>query len=371
MGSDILAVRSVRAVAVRAPIAVPVRTSFGVMRDRPAVFVALTDDKGRTGLGEVWCNFPSVGAEHRARLANEVVGPLLLSLPPGPVGEVGDRLARALHILRLQSGEVGPLNQVIAGLEGAAWDLMARRAGLPLYAYLGGTRSDVPAYASGIGPEDPAGTAARARAAGHRAFKQKVGFGRDTDLRSLEALRTCLGDDAALMVDANQGWSLDEARVRAAELVDFGPLWLEEPLAADRPAAEWRALKDAVPLPLAAGENFERLEDFSAAAKQRTLSFLQPDLAKWGGLSGSLAVAHMAAAAGLVYCPHYLGGIVGLAASAHCLAAAGGEGLLEVDCNPNPWRERWFSEALRLEDGRVHLSQRPGIGVDLDIEALA
>src|SRR5690606_25567461 len=112
------------AVAVRrTPVATPVRTSFGVMRDRPAVFLRVTDEAGRHGYGEVWCNFPTVAAEHRARLAGEVVGPLLADLQPQAGGPVYARLMERLHVLAIQSGEWGPLRQVSAGFDAAVHDL--------------------------------------------------------------------------------------------------------------------------------------------------------------------------------------------------------------------------------------------------------
>ena len=77
------------------------------------------------------------------------------------------------------------------------------------------------------------------------------------------------------------------------------------------------------------------------------------------------------AAAGLTYCPHYLGGGIGLVASAHLLAAAGGDGLLEIDTNPNPWRDRLIAGLMPLADGSVHLSDAPGLGLRPDVDALA
>jgi len=102
---------SVEALALRAPIDLPVKTSFGVMADRPAVFLRVRDEAGAEGFGEVWCNFPSVGAEHRARLALAVVGPTLVGLGALPPGEIFARLMSRLHILAIQSGEaVGMLS---------------------------------------------------------------------------------------------------------------------------------------------------------------------------------------------------------------------------------------------------------------------
>lgn len=368
--SDEVVITAVRAVAVRAPIETHVRTSFGIMRDRPAVFVEVEEDSGNRGLGEIWCNFPSVGAEHRARLVLETAGPLLQQLSPLPVGEVFARLMDKLHVLAIQSGEWGPLRQVCAGLDIACHDLAARRAGLPLYAYLDGQASgSVGAYASGIGPEAPAQVAARELARGHESFKLKVGFGMETDRRSLDAIRGAIGD-RRLMIDANQGWNLDQAILHGGRFADYRLDWLEEPLRADRPLEEWRALSEAMPIAIAAGENMNAPAEFEAAIASRLFRFLQPDAAKWGGLSGCLAVARAARAAGLTYCPHYLGGGIGLLASAHLLAAAGGGGLLEIDTNPNPLRDNLIAGLMPLSGGRVTLSERPGIGLAEDLDGI-
>jgi len=357
------------AVAVRrTPVATPVRTSFGVMRDRPAVFLRVTDEAGRHGYGEVWCNFPTVAAEHRARLAGEVVGPLLADLQPQADGEVYARLMERLHVLAIQSGEWGPLRQVSAGFDAAVHDLAARRAGLPLYRFLGGeaARPRIAAYASGIGPETPAATARAAARAGHRAFKVKVGFGRQTDLASLEAMRDAIGPDATLMGDANQGWTIEDALALGSEYAAFGLAWLEEPLRADRPVEEWCRLASGLPFPLAAGENINALADFEAMMEAGAVGYVQPDLAKWGGVSGCLDVARRARRRGLVYCPHFLGAGVGLVASAHVLAAQGGDGLLEMDVNPNPLRDDLTAALLAVEDGTVTLRDEPGLGLTPD-----
>lgn len=357
------------AVAVhRAPVAVPVKTSFGVMRDRPAVFLRVTDAAGRHGYGEVWCNFPTAAAEHRARLAQEVVGPLLQAMPPQPDGRIYARLMERLHVLALQSGEWGPLRQVSAGFDAALHDLAARRAGLPLHRFLGGeaARPRIGAYASGIGPETPHATALAAAAAGHTAFKVKVGFGRDTDLASLTAMRAAIGAGATLMADANQGWTLDEALARSADYAAFDLRWLEEPLRADRPAGEWLRLAAHAAFPLAAGENVNDTADFETMMAAGIIGIVQPDLAKWGGVSGCLAVARSALGHGVTYCPHFLGGGIGLVASAHVLAAQGGDGLLEMDVNPNPLRDGLTAALLAVEAGTVALSDEPGLGLSPD-----
>ncbi|MEM7464689.1 MAG: enolase C-terminal domain-like protein, partial [Pseudomonadota bacterium] len=92
-------------------------------------------------------------------------------------------------------------------------------------------------------------------------------------------------------------------------------------------------------------------------------------ICKWGGISECLVVARNVLAVGLRYCPHYLGGGIGLAASAHLLSAAGGDGLLEVDVNENPLREILAGPLLPLKDGMVIIPDAPGLGYIPDLNA--
>jgi L-alanine-DL-glutamate epimerase-like enolase superfamily enzyme len=364
------AIARLEAQLYRYRVQTPVRTSFGVMTSRPALFVRIEDRDGAAGWGEVWCNFPDRGAEHRAHLLQTVFAPLLEGRSAADPGTIRADLAERTAVLAIQSGEPGPIHQCIAGIDTALWDLAARRAGEPLWRHLGGASPRVRVYASGINPEAPERTAARCREEGHRAFKLKVGFGAARDLANLRAMRAALGDEATLMVDANQAWPLAAALEIAPRLEEFGLAWLEEPLRADRPREEWQRLARATRIALAGGENLSTIESFEDALAAKTLSVLQPDVAKWGGVSGCLGVARRALAAGLRYCPHYLGGGVGLLASAHLLAAAGGDGLLEIDANPNPLRTAACGPLARVREGHVVLDERPGLGAEPDSAAL-
>jgi D-galactarolactone cycloisomerase len=359
---------SLRAQIYRCPIETPVVTSFGTMHDRPMLLVRAEGRDGTVGWGEAWCNFPSFGAGHRARIVNRILAPLAegraFADPPAAFTALTDATA----VMALQSGEPGPFAQGIAGVDIALWDLAARRDGQPLWRLLGGTSPDVPVYASGLSPGDPQRLAASCQDEGFRAFKLKLGFGAERDRANLAALRRTLGDGAALMADVNQGWTLDEAQHAASWLAPFGLDWLEEPIRADRPWSEWQALAPAG-IPLAAGENLAG-EAFAPAIASGALAVLQPDAGKWGGISGTMPLAQGIVAAGLRYCPHWLGGGVGLLASAHLLAAAGGPGLLEVDANPNPLRSLTCGPLARIQDGRATLSDEPGLGPAPDETAL-
>ena len=365
-----LALRSVEAFVFRWPVKTPVRTSFGTMRDRPALFIRATDVDGHSGWGEVWCNFPACGAEHRAQLVTTVMAPLLEGNEfTGPL-QAFEHLTRCTAVLALQSGEPGPIAQAIAGIDLALWDLCARRAKQPLWRFLGGDSGRIGVYASGINPDQPEAMALAKRAEGYDAFKLKIGFGVERDLANLQAMRDAIGPDSALMVDANQGWTLAQALEFVPRLERFNLGWLEEPLRADRPWREWQALRASTPLPLAAGENIAGLQAFEDALSASVLTVVQPDAAKWGGISGCWDVIARVHAAGARFCPHYLGAGIGLLASGHLLAATGGDGWLEVDANENPLRSTLCGALGDVDAGRVDLGDAPGIGIDPDLDHL-
>ena len=285
----------------RAPIDAPVRTSFGVMHDRPAVLLRVEDEDGLCGWGEAWCNFPSCGAEHRGRLLAETVLPSALGASWREPGGLVREVARKLRILRLQADEPGPMDQALACLDIALWDLAARRAGVPLHALLGdAAMTAMPAYASGINHPGVAETVARTRQEGYRAFKVKIGFGREQDEANIRAALGSLLPGERLAADANQAWTLEQALEALPRLRRYPLLWVEEPLACDRPAAEWAALAAAGRFTLAAGENIRSEAAFDAAIAAASVRVVQPDVCKWGGLTGCLRVARAALAAGLI-----------------------------------------------------------------------
>ncbi|RLJ59226.1 L-alanine-DL-glutamate epimerase-like enolase superfamily enzyme [Litoreibacter meonggei] len=353
----------------RVPVKVPVATSFGVMRDRPAVFVKLTDQDGCFGWGEIFANWPAAAAEHRAQLLVRDICDLVVGAEVAQAGDLFERLTAQTHIRALQSGEWGPFRQVIAGLDIALHDMFARAAGVSVARFLNADAANwVPTYASGIAISAAPELIAQARAAGHDAFKVKIGFGAG-DMDQLRDLSGSLQGGEALMADVNQAWSVADALAFAGRIDAVGLGWLEEPIRADLPVEDWATLADTFKTPLAGGENITGHTDFDTAITARHLSVIQPDIVKWGGLSGCAAVARKTRDAGLRYCPHFLGGGIGLIASGHLLAAIGGDGLLEVDVNPNPLRDA-FDGAL-VESGAFAITDTPGLGVEKVPEELA
>jgi len=355
----------------RAPIDVPVVAAFGVSYDRPVILVRIEDQDGAVGWGEVWCNFPNSGAEHRARWIETLLAPRILNRTFESPEAAFDALTAETHVWTIQSGEPGTIAQCLGGIDIALWDLAARRKGISLRQMLSPAALDsVPAYASGINPDGAAEMVARSRGAGFRNFKLKIGFGKEKDIANISQIVGELLDDELFMADANQAWDLSTATDMVGELAEYPLTWLEEPLPADRPTEEWSALRAASGISLAGGENLRGEAAYRDLVRAGWCSFIQPDACKWGGVTGSWRVVQMIADEGLTYCPHFLAGGIGLVASAHLLAAANGAGLLEVDFNTNPLREGLADPYPELVDGAFALNDAPGLGVEPDLAAV-
>jgi L-alanine-DL-glutamate epimerase-like enolase superfamily enzyme len=362
-------IRKLQAFCYRYPLMTPVVTSFGKMTSRPAVFVRVEDEDGFAGWGEAWCNYPSTGAEHRSRLINEVLAPAVAGLAGSEPKEIFEQLTQGSSVLALQSGEAGPFAQAIAGIDLALWDLHARRRNLPLWKCLGGKSGAIRVYASGINPTGSRQMAEAAMRRGHRALKLKIGFEPAIDRANLSALRELIGN-GMLAADVNQGWSVERAVELASSVAEYNLAWLEEPIRADRPWQEWQLLRKNVRTPLAAGENIAGRAGFAQALGDDVLSVVQPDIAKWGGLSVCTGIARDIISSGKTFCPHYLGGGIGQLASAHLLAGVGGDGLLEVDANDNPLRDRFSGAVADISNGTITLTEAPGLGIEPDLAAI-
>lgn len=364
-----LSLAKVEPILLRAKIDTPVITSFGTIPERAVLLVRLEDKDGAVGWGEIFGNFPMHGAENRAHLVRDYIAPIALSEEWESPAHAFEAMTRKTHIMTLQSGEPGSFAQAIAGVDIALWDLAARRAGKPLWQLLGGKRDSVPTYASGLNPKGFEGIVERKLDEGYNAFKIKIGFGREVDFAALTKMREMIGEDA-LMTDVNQGWDVETACENWAAYSEFNLGWIEEPLPADRPLDEWRQIAALGGSPVAAGENLLGDAQFGEHIDAKVFDVVQPDMCKWGGFTKTLPLARRIVAAGQTYCPHFLAGPIGVMSAAHCLAAAGGDGVLEIDANGNPIRERLTGGLPPIDNGILTLPGGPGLGIEPDAAAL-
>ena len=365
-------IEHIEAFCLRAEVDGLPTSSLGTMAARNGLLVRVQDGDGGFGWGEIWCNFPPHAGQSRKQLLDGVIAPDVLGKSFEGPGDVRKYLEGRWSIMATHVGEPGPFGHCIAGLDMAAWDLAARRAGRPMSHFLAEVEpASVKVYASTLNPNRASELAQDHVADGHRAFKLKVGIdpGKDDDL--VRTVREAVGTGPAIMVDANQTWSVTEAVAALDRLSDYQLTFAEEPIAAATPLSEWARLAEEVATPLAAGENICADAAYADHLQAGALAYYQPDVAKWGGIGGCYAVGRKVIENGRIYCPHYMGTGVGLAASLHLLAAVGGEGFVELDSNDNPLRTDLCDLNLDVTEGRVRVPRGDGIGVVPDVGALA
>lgn len=354
---------SVRTILVRHELPRPMAGPFGSLAARHNLIVAVETDRGSRGLGEVWANFPPWGCGERKDIVDHCLVPMLVGQDLDDPRRLYRQMMERTRLLALQWGAPGPVHQAVAGVDIALWDAHARDRNLPLRRLLASSDvpDRVPAYASGIGPDDTIERIEAGRAAGHTRFKIRIPFGVSVARRMLREARAACGE-APLMADANQALTEDEAKALIADLAAARLQWLEEPFPVDDDEAYARFGKLS-PVPLAWGENARGLDGLQRCIDS-CADVIQPDITKTLGISDGLVVGQRVLAAGKRLCFHMYGGPIGLLASAQLTAALRGD-WLEMDGNPNPLYERVLTTMPRIEDGCLLLGDAPGLGVTL------
>jgi len=354
---------SVRTILVRQDLPRPMAGPFGTLAARHNLIVAVETDRGSLGLGEVWANFPPWGCGERKDIVDHCLVPMLVGQELDDPRRLYRLMSERTRLLALQWGAPGPVHQAIAGVDIALWDAHARDRNLPLRRLLASRNvpDRVPAYASGIGPDDTVERIEAGRIAGHTRFKVRIPFGVEVARRMLREARAACGE-APLMADANQALTEDEAKALVPDLAAARLQWLEEPFPVDDVEA-YERFAVLSPAPLAWGENARGLDGLQRCIDSRA-EVIQPDITKTLGISDGLIVGQRVLAAGKRLCFHMYGGPIGLFASAQLTAALRGD-WLEMDGNPNPLYERVLTTVPRIEDGFLLLGDAPGLGVTL------
>jgi len=320
------------------------------------LFAEIRTEDGLYGLGFGYSKRAGGRAQfaHASETAAEIIGE-----DPSDIGRLWTKLVWA----GASVGRSGAATQAIAAIDVALWDLKAKRAGLPLAKLLGAYRDSVRCYdtSGGFLHEPLTGVidnAAAARAAGIGGIKIKVGHPSPAvDLARVRAVRESLGDDVPLMVDANQQWDRHTARRVGRALDEFGLVWIEEPLDA-YDAEGHRQLSASLDTPIASGEMLT-----SVAEHERLLDavdVIQPDAPRIGGITQFLKLAALAEHRHLTLAPHFA-----MEIHVHLAAAYPHEPWVEHF----DWLHPLFEERLEIRDGRIHLSDRPGLGVTLSGQA--
>lgn len=347
----------------------PTVTSWGTYHEVSMVLVEVRTDAGIVGVGEVLARFsPKAYAE----LIVTSLKPRLIGQDACNIGALWQSMRRSL------SGRAGGmLIEAIAGVDIALWDIMGKAAGMPIAKLLGGIgRETIEVYAAAVNWVDDAEADRELECyvgEGFPRIKVKMANPVREACRRIERLRKRAGDDIELCVDANWAYDLDQAIEVGRALSANGYFWFEEPLAPENEQG-YEELRKRCDVPLAAGESNFTADQAQRLVVNRTLSILQPDVARAGGISETRLMADYAALHDVGYAPHIgMSGIICETASTHLAAALPNFRVMECECDLSPFKCDLADLApgcLRQKNGQLDVPTRPGLGIEIDWDAV-
>ena len=348
-----------------------VRLGIGLAVKRDAVLVRIETDDGIVGWGEAHAGRAPGSI---AQLINTTLTTLIQDMGADDVVGVWDRVYK----MQLASHGMGTASSLaLSGIDIALWDIRAKAVGWPLYRLLGGAAKAIPAYAGGVSlgyqpPAELTDEAASVVASGYRALKLRLGDSAQADIARIVAVRERIGDDIAILTDANTAYTLDDARRVMPVLDDVNAGWLEEPFA-PHDHRRYREAKGFGITPLAAGENHFTRFEFHRLIEDGVITILQPDLSKTGGVTEGMRIAALASAWKLGINPHTSLTSLNVAASIHYLCSIDNAGYFEADLAAhNPFRDQLCSWRAEVDEtGHVRPPEDPGLGVQIDEAMLA
>ena len=343
------------------------------------VFVQVATDAGIVGTGE---------ASHSSNdalcvSALKQMGESLVGKDPRRIETHWQRLSRSA------SGRVE--RTALSAVEQALWDIVGQVANLPIYQLLGGAvREKIRLYANinrGAQDRSPENFAQRAQAAVAEGFKavklapfdeahhSRMGesdlrHAAETGLTRMAAVREAVGDSVDVLVDCHCRFDVATARQMAEELAKLNVFWFEEPVSR-HPVALLREVKDAVSLPIAAGEEFFGREEFYELLTTRACHFAMPDVKHCGGIAEARRIAALAETVGIPVSPHNPAGPVSTAASVHLCATLPNFLMLEYQWGEVDWRRDLTIPSETIVDGCLALPDAPGLGLRLNEDELA
>lgn len=358
-------------------------TAQEITRRVDLTLVEVRTDAGLIGYGEI-----STGPQLAVCKLLEDMTPVIKGMNPLEIDVIWNRLF-SLTVPR--PGGLGgwdglppPLGRnqrpqfmaAMAGIDIALWDIAAKAAGKPVFRLLGGTRTDVHTYAVGGFYDEGAPLLACADelasyvAKGFRSVKLKSGaLSLADEVARARAVRAAIGPDIQFMLDLNAPYDVETCIRFARDVADVGVYWLEEPLHWYLQPADYVALADASPIPLAHGEREWHRFTVRDFIDSGAIKFVQFDCTRYAGFSEALRIAHHARSKGVLVAPHSAAHIQAHLASAFGDAAFGAES--SGDDRNHPIHHRIFQGGAEHRDGRVHLTEAPGFGLEIDWKAVA
>jgi L-alanine-DL-glutamate epimerase-like enolase superfamily enzyme len=331
-----------------------VRVPYEKDRTGTHIILALRTDDGLEGVGFVTPLVP--WTVKPLRVAVEVLAETILGNDPMSVESINASLLSRVSRPQFE----GLVRSATSVIDIALWDLKAQALSQPLYRLLGANRNEVPTYASwNLWWQYDVATLVK-HAAGHvergfRAMKFRLG-GVPTAAEAIErtrVLRETVGDDVELLVDMNWSWTTDKTIAIGRQLEPYRLFWIEDPI----PAHDYdglRQISEALETPICAGETYYQPNQFQSLLTHRGVQIAMIDL-EIGGITQWMKIAGIVGSYGVPVASHMCTEV-----SAHVIAASGG-----LITEYVPWAEAIFEETPPVIDGKLHLSERPGLGLKL------
>lgn len=369
-------ISDIRLTRIRYPMPFTLRWGRGSRDEVYAIVVQVFTDEGITGLGVLNGPYGPI----RTSL-EEILLPRLKGQNPLDIERLWPMMYAAASIESAVAG-------VIGGIDIALWDIAGKVAGLPVYRLLGAAHDSLPVYIapSMKQPEVIAEECHTYREVGYPAIKLRLGLGFvglaepgtiAKDIEIIEAARRILGDKIVIGVDTDKTYDHFTTLKLAPVLEDYDIAWLEEPLVARDREQYVRAmerLQGLLKVPLSGGQMFFSRYQYSDLVSRRAVDIVQPDVVRVGGISELRRVGELADVWGLKCMPHVSCGVghdIQLVATAHALASLSNAMYLCYPAYDTPLRTELLVEQPRVVGGRLPLPQKPGLGIELNQEALA
>jgi len=340
------------------------------------LIIKVHTDEGITGIGEAHSNplvSKAVLDAPLCSVSSTGFRALLIGQDPRDINRLYDLMVKR----SVTYGRRGAVMHVVSGIEIALWDILGKATGLPIHRLLGGARrTEIPAYASDLAPDTAAGAVALAErhaAAGFRGVKLGwggLGDNRKEDARMMGEVRQAVGPDVDIMLDMGFPIPLDDAIWLGRALAEHEVFFLEEPLSPDD-VAGFARLTAVSPTPIATGEKETTQYPYIDLMDRGGLRIIQPDVARVGGIAEALRIATHAEARGVRVIPHCWSTDILVAATLQVIATLRECPYLEFNVMDNPLRTQLMKEPIRPVDGIVPISDKPGLGIELDEATIA
>ncbi len=322
--------------------------------------VRITTDDGVVGTGYAYT--VGTGGSAVVRMIADELAPKLIGRDPALVEQIWKELFFHVH-----ANAIGAtVSLSLAAVDLALWDIRCQRAGEPLWQLAGGAQQRVPLYSTEGGwlnltVGELVDNALEAKEQGFLGCKVKVGKpSAAEDVVRLQAVREAVGEEFAVMVDANQAFTVSEAIRRARLFEPMNLEWFEEPLPAEDLHGHSR-LCASTSLPIAIGESLYHPSHFREYLASDACSIVQVDVARIGGITPWLKVAHLAETFNVSVCPHYLMEIhISL-----CAAVPNAQWVEYI-----PQLTDLTTAAMRFEDGHAYPPETPGLGIAWDMQVI-